>query len=173
MKIGIMSDSHDHLSYIQRAIHVFIENKVDKIVHCGDMVAPFIKRAMGELDHAKNIEVIGIYGNNDGERAGMRKILKGVMEIKGDFYQTEWDGLKVAVYHGTENPLLEGLIHSRKYHLVLCGHTHQLRTELINDTLVINPGETCGYLTENATCVLLDLSPQPLTLQNLKVIKLN
>jgi putative phosphoesterase len=174
MKIGVLSDSHDHLTNIKKAIDLFVEARVDKIVHCGDMVAPFIIRAMGTLENAKQIEVIGIYGNNDGERAGLRKVLKGFMEIKGDFYETTWDQVKIAVYHGTELKLLDALIQSKLYNIIFCGHTHQLRVETVNGVLVVNPGETCGYLTGRPTCVIVDLKEgKNITKDNVQIIDLD
>lgn len=174
MKIGVISDSHDHLPNIKKAFDLFLQAKVDKIVHCGDMVAPFIFRAMGALENAKQIEVIGIYGNNDGERGGLRKVLKGIMDIKGDFFETTWDQVKIAVYHGTEMKLLDALIQSKTYHLVLCGHTHQIRVETVNGVLVVNPGEACGYLNNRATIAIVDLKDgKNLTKNNVQIIDLS
>ena len=46
MKIGVFSDSHDHMENIRKAVDIFLEQKVEKIVHCGDIIAPFMVRAM-------------------------------------------------------------------------------------------------------------------------------
>ena len=170
MKIGVFSDSHDHLDNIRKVIHEFVTNKVDKIIHCGDMISPFIKRAMNELDAHVNIERIAVYGNNDGERAGLKTMLKGILEIKGDFHDFECDGLLIAVIHGTDNRLLDALIASKKYHLILCGHTHLLRNDLIDGVLVVNPGETCGYLTGKATYAIINLEKRPLTQENVQIL---
>jgi putative phosphoesterase len=170
LKIGVFSDSHDHLMNIRKVIDRFIEFKVDKIVHCGDMISPFIKRAMTALDPFPEIERIGVYGNNDGERAGLRKLLKNILEIQGDLHEIVWDGISIVIYHGTDARILNALIASKKYQLVLYGHTHQFRNEVIDEVLVVNPGETCGYLTEKATFAIIDLDKRPLSSQNVKII---
>ena len=90
MKIGVFSDSHDHMDNIRKVVDIFLEQKVEKIVHCGDIIAPFMVRAMSELK-GKAIEVIGVYGNNDGERLGLYKILGEIMKIKGDFHEVTWN----------------------------------------------------------------------------------
>src|SRR6056297_2357687 len=149
MKIGVFSDSHDHMINIEKATKVFLENDVQKIVHCGDLVAPFIKKAMSSLNGSK-IEAVGVFGNNDGERDNMNRIFGDVMKIKGDFMELNWNGHKIAVYHGTYQKMMKGLIDSQKYDLVLTGHTHNIWVERVGKTLVVNPGETCGILTGKA-----------------------
>ena len=41
MKIGVLSDTHDHIPKIKRAVEIFNEEKVDLVLHSGDIVAPF------------------------------------------------------------------------------------------------------------------------------------
>jgi hypothetical protein len=160
MQIGIISDSHDHMGNIEKAARVFAEKNVAKVIHCGDMIAPFIKRALTPLQ-GKNIDLLGVYGNNDGERLGIKKILGEIMQIKGDFHEDDWDGKKIAIYHGTDPRILDALFDSGRYDVILTGHTHNIRIEQKEKTLLVNPGETCGYLTGKATCALLDLQKVP------------
>jgi putative phosphoesterase len=47
-------------------------------------------------------------------------------------------------------------IKSGLYDVVIYGHTHERVFEEVDDVLVINPGECCGYLTGNPTVVILD-----------------
>ncbi len=159
MKIGLFSDSHDNMKNITKAVDIFVENGVKKIIHCGDLVAPFIGRAMTRL-HDTKIETIGVFGNNDGERDHMNELLGKAMKIKGDFMELTLQGKKTAVYHGTDQRILDNLIKSQKYDLILTGHTHQIRVETFKKTLVVNPGETCGYLTDRATCAIINLEDE-------------
>ena len=39
MKIGIISDSHDHWDNIKKAIKVFQDQKTDFVIHLGDYVS--------------------------------------------------------------------------------------------------------------------------------------
>ena len=172
MKIGVFSDSHDHMENIRKAVDIFLEQKVEKIVHCGDIVAPFIVRAMNELK-GKAIEGIGVYGNNDGERLGLYKILGEIMKMKGDFHEVTWNEKLIAIYHGTDNRVLDSVIKSQKYDLILCGHTHQVRIEQEGKTVIVNPGETCGYLTGKATCVVIDLASDPFDTNSIKIFEIS
>ena len=173
MKIGVLADSHDHLPNIQHVIEIFLREQVQKIVHCGDFVAPFIRRVLTGLE-GHDIEMVGVYGNNDGERTHLNRILAPLMEIKGDFHEMTWGEHhhKIAVYHGTDPRLLQAMITSGTYDLVLTGHTHEIRVEMREKTLVVNPGETCGYLTGKATCAIIDLGRPPLNPEVVQIISL-
>ena len=72
-----------------------------------------------------------------------------------DFKELEVGGRKIAVIHGTNELLVDALRKSGKYDLVIRGHTHH--TEIVKgQTMVINPGETCGYVSGVKTVILLD-----------------
>lgn len=173
MKIGIISDTHDHLPNIRKAVDLFIDERVDLIIHCGDYVAPFVKRAMTKLQEIDpSISVWGVFGNNDGERVGLKKIAGDIISFKGEFFEFEKKGKKFAVYHGTDLRLLENIIQSRLYDVVLTGHTHQPKVEMRDSTLVVNPGEGCGYLTGTATCAVLELAEGKLSPENVHMLKI-
>ncbi|MFB6181039.1 MAG: metallophosphoesterase [Candidatus Nanohalobium sp.] len=133
MKIGIVSDTHDNLDAARSAAE-FFENHVDKVVHCGDMVAPFTAELFD-----RGFDFYYIRGNNDGEWN-----LKETVEEFGEFYnniaELEFGGRKIAAYHGTEEEVVESLVDSEKYDYVLRGHTHERKLERKNDTVEINPG---------------------------------
>ena len=77
MKIGIMSDSHDHIENVKKSIAVFKEKNVDYVIHLGDIVNPNSVIAM------KGIKVIAIFGNNDGDTFRLVKAFNSVNgEIK-------------------------------------------------------------------------------------------
>ena len=77
-------------------------------------------------------------------------------EIRGFFAELCADGLKIALLHGHEEELLRSLVSSGAYDVAVHGHTHEAKAERSGDTLVINPGEVCGYLTGKCTIALLD-----------------
>ena len=41
MQVGVMSDSHDNIPNVKRAVALFNEIGVDLVVHAGDFIAPF------------------------------------------------------------------------------------------------------------------------------------
>lgn len=140
MKIGIMSDSHDHIEHIIRSIEVFKSRNADYVVHLGDFVNPNSVRACG------GIPLKGIFGNNDGDRFRLMHAFNDIHgEIKGDYYEFEEDNLRFACYHGTELQIKDALVECGKYDVVLYGHTHKNENTKIGNTLVLNPGTTHGF----------------------------
>ncbi len=59
MKIGLISDTHDNIQNIQKAIISFNEKLVRVVIHAGDIVSP---EAVEAFDGMK---LIGVLGNND------------------------------------------------------------------------------------------------------------
>lgn len=145
-----MSDSHDNLKAINRAVNEFNQVGVDLVVHAGDLISPFTAREFNKLQ----APLEAVFGNNDGERHGL-KTAYSELTVLCDFKEIKFNGREIALIHGTEEPLVEALTLSGKYDIVIRGHTHQMKiTE--GPTMVINPGETCGYLTDEKTVILLD-----------------
>jgi putative phosphoesterase len=154
MKIGIMSDTHDYLPNIRKAIEIFNEEGVEAVIHCGDFVSLFVIK---EFEHL-NANIIATYGNNDGERCKLKEWLKNINEenIIDDFISIEIDGLRFFITHGHHQSVLEMAIKSGLYDVVVYGHTHERVFEEVDDVLIINPGECCGYLTNIPTIGILD-----------------
>jgi uncharacterized protein len=148
--IGIMSDSHDHLESIRAAVEVFNQAKVDLVVHAGDLIAPFTSKEFDKLQ----APLEAIFGNNDGERRGLRAAYAELCTLE-DFKELEIGERKIAVIHGTNESMVDALRESGKYDLVVRGHTHRMEV-VKGQTMVINPGETCGYVSGVKTVMLLD-----------------
>ena len=126
---------------IEKAVKIFKDSKVRFVLHAGDYVNPQAVRGF------QGIKLIGILGNNDLNKAGLADAFNEIGgELKGELYEFNEDGIKFAVYHGTRSNQKEALIHSRKYDVIVCGHTHQLQKLNIDKTMVINPGTAKGWL---------------------------
>jgi putative phosphoesterase len=82
------------------------------------------------------------------------------LEVRGSFAKIVVDGLKIALLHGTEAELLQSLIDSEGFDVVVHGHDHKAEVYRKGKTLVVNPGELCGYLSGKSTVALLDTKKQ-------------
>ena len=71
MKIGIISDTHDDVGNVQRAIEMFNVERVQYVIHAGDYIFPGIVKEFEKL----NSKLIGVLGNNDGEKCTSTKKL--------------------------------------------------------------------------------------------------
>jgi len=103
-------------------------------------------------------KLVGVFGNNDGDRELLKKRFASIetAEIRGGFAEVTVDGLKIALLHGEENELLNSLVNTECYDVVVHGHSHEARTYRKGKTIVINPGEVCGYLSGKSTIALFD-----------------
>ena len=153
MLVGIMADTHDRLPLLDKAVKTLNEEGVELVLHAGDYVAPFVVPRFKALD----ADMIGVFGNNDGDKELLRKRFAEIGgDIRGDFAEVVVDGLKIALLHGHEEELLHSLIGVNSYDVVVHGHTHEAGSHTQKKTLVVNPGEVCGYLTGRSTIALLD-----------------
>jgi len=161
MKIGIISDTHDRLPFIDRAVRKMNKKDVELVLHAGDYSAPFVTSRFKPL----KARMIGVFGNNDAEKELLRRNFNEIgIEIRGRFAEIQADGLKIALLHGEEKELLSSLLDTGSYNVVVYGHTHQSEVKRKKGVLVINPGEACGYLSGKATIGLLDTSTMEVTI---------
>jgi uncharacterized protein len=145
MKIGIISDTHDDIENVQRAIDIFNKEDVQYVIHAGDYVFPGVVLEFKRL----NAKLIGVLGNNDGEKG---LLLKAFLEVdgnlKGELGELRINDLKIGIYHGTSSEIKNHLVESKRYDIFVCGHTHRIEpagVEIGNyskdtSTLVLNPG---------------------------------
>ncbi len=154
MLIGAISDSHDNLPLIEKAVETLNEKKVGLVLHAGDFVAPFTIAKFKRL----NCPFIGVFGNNDGDPELLKKRFSETTNctIHDRFTQVTLDSYKIALLHGHETELLNAIIDSGFFNAVIHGHSHNPHVERRGKTLAINPGELCGFLTGKPTIALLD-----------------
>ncbi|AEA12899.1 phosphodiesterase [Thermoproteus uzoniensis 768-20] len=156
MLVGVVSDSHDNVDAIRRAARLFKDRGVELVIHAGDWVAPFSAKALREA-LGDGVRVVGVWGNNEGELLYFQKVASQFgVEILGYAGVVEADGRRIGVYHGTSDLLTEAMIRSGMFDVVVYGHTHRVDVRRVGRTLVVNPGELCGYLTGRRTAAVLD-----------------
>jgi len=163
MRIGIISDTHDHRHNVVQAVGIFARHKVEYVLHAGDIVAPFTAKAFSELE---GVKFIAVYGNNDGEKLFLRQTVEGFGgEIHEFCYKGELAGRKVYMTHTHHN--VEEVAASQMYDLLVYGHTHQQDIRKVGKTLIINPGEATDWITGSSHLVILDLACMTHTVETL------
>ncbi|MDR5673516.1 metallophosphoesterase [Halalkaliarchaeum sp. AArc-GB] len=134
MLLGIVSDTHDDLDAVEAAVTFFERDGVDAVVHCGDFVAPF-----SATPFDAGFDFYAVRGNNDGEW-NLQSVVDGFGTYLGEAGALSLDGRDIAVYHGTSDVLVDGLVDAGTYDYVLHGHTHAHGIEERGGTVRINPG---------------------------------
>ncbi|MFO7883144.1 MAG: metallophosphoesterase [Kosmotogaceae bacterium] len=141
----VISDSHDNIKTLSRAIEIANEREIQHLFHCGDIIAPFsakiVKGFKGKL-HA-------VFGNNDGEKFGLKKIL-------GDNLSSSPMALRVNNYNILMMHEPFNFRDLKGYDYVFYGHTHELDIRHENETTIINPGDSSGWVSGKPTCVIVE-----------------
>lgn len=137
MKLGVMSDSHDNIPNVKRAVALFNEIGVELVVHAGDFIAPFAIDPLADL----NCRVVGVFGNNDGERVVLVKKFEAIGEVHPNLASTSLGDKTIAVMHYPE--LAIPIAKSGDYDIVVYGHTHKIDTQKVS--VHTNEGTTDWY----------------------------
>jgi len=148
--IGIMSDSHDNCDAVQRAARFFKKMKCELIIHAGDFVAPFAAR---ELKHI-SCPVKAVFGNCDGEKRGLEKTIQPFGEIKEAPLVFSHQERTILITH--MHVSVDKYAATGKYEVIVFGHTHKPEIREVQGALLINPGETGGWLSGKSSVALLD-----------------
>ncbi|MEM1097442.1 MAG: YfcE family phosphodiesterase [Planctomycetota bacterium] len=159
MRIGVISDTHDRLPALAAALDAFAEAEVEALIHAGDYVAPFAAKLLTpDALRERGLDLPGglhaIYGNNDGERTGLKKTLPQIVDGP---VRIEIDGRRIAVAHFVD--WFDEADHAWA-DVLISGHNHEAeittRSVAGRDRLYLNPGECCGWLTGRCTVAILD-----------------
>ncbi|MBF0139350.1 MAG: YfcE family phosphodiesterase [Magnetococcales bacterium] len=140
MKWGLISDTHDHLVNIRKAMDLFARQGIERVLHMGDYGSPKSVLAM------EGMTVWGVLGNNDGEIGGLNRAFAHIGgTLWGQVGEFAFLSGKGVAYHGTIPAVGNALIASGAYDLVVLGHTHTPRDEWLGQTRVLNPGTAHGF----------------------------
>ncbi|MYC93519.1 MAG: metallophosphoesterase [Caldilineaceae bacterium SB0661_bin_32] len=141
MKVAILSDSHDNIWNLEKALAAVSSEGCDVMLHCGDLVAPFI---VAQMAQAFDGPVHVIEGNNDGDGRLQQQVAAGFPQVTlhGPYAELELGGRKVALIHYPEPA--RRIAQSGLFDLVCYGHDHQRRHERVGECLLVNPGEVMG-----------------------------
>ncbi len=140
MRLGIISDSHDHVWNLRAALAGLAAT--DALICCGDCCSPFIIGIIGEGYAGRPIHIV--FGNNDGDlfRITQNAARFPQITLHGELFIGEFAGRRVLANH---YPTIARQALSGEYDLVCYGHDHLRANERHGDTLLINPGTLHGY----------------------------
>lgn len=151
MRIGVVSDTHNHLTNVARIVALLNGAKVDRVVHTGDITQAKTLHALAALE----APLVGVFGNNDLERDALER---ASAELGFHFVdpplRVEWGGCRIVVVHDP----LELAAHAIGADVLLHGHDHQTRRRWQDGALVFNPGECAGHLAGHNRVGVVDLT---------------
>lgn len=146
MKLAIVSDTHDNLATLEKAVSWMNKNGIEEIIHCGDVCSTdtfqwFAKNFTGKIHLS--------LGNIDEDHSliagGTPDIAKNTRTILHKKYgEVKVNGNQIAFCH---YPMLaRQLAQTGKYDFVFYGHTHQPWEEKVGACRLINPGNLANLL---------------------------
>jgi len=141
MRIAVVSDSHDHIPNLRRAVLCANQEGAELLIHCGDLISPFMLPCLERFNGQAHV----IYGNNSGDQhliaahcaAPESRILHH--GIHGTLVA---GSVRIAIEHYPR--WARALARSGDFDLVCYGHTHLFHAERLGDCLLLNPGELLG-----------------------------
>lgn len=159
MKLAIVSDSHDNIPRIDQMLGIIKNEKIDTIIHCGDVttlvtIKYLSKRFVGKIYLS--------LGNVDRMHGLEKKDIKlNNVTVFDNFGELEINNINIAFVHFPE--IAKELANTKKYDFVFYGHTHKPWEEIIENTHVVNPGTLAGIFNKS-TFAMLDLDSKELKL---------
>ena len=152
MRVGVLADTHDRLPAIAEFVRRFQEEGIGLILHAGDYCSPF---ALGPYADA-SIALAGVFGRNDGDPEGLRA--RGAQAMGIELYESphsvELGGQRLLIVHDIGDVAARSIA---EHGVVIHGCTHQQQMQTRGDTLILNPGEGCGWIYGTPTAAILDL----------------
>jgi putative phosphoesterase len=152
MRIGLMSDTHDRVPAIDALLREMLARGVNFVLHAGDFCSPFSLKPF--QDH--NVAMAGVFGRNDGDREGL--ISAATQGMGQELFESP-HGMtmlenKILIVHDIGDVVERSVLAHR---IVVHGHTHLQEMKTRNDTLIVNPGEACGWLYGAPSAAILDI----------------
>ena len=161
MLVGIFADSHDHLDYIRTAVDRFNEAECEVVLFAGDFVSTICVPPLRKL----NCPVVAAFGDNDGNKIGLRAGFTIIGELGEPPVRYEADdGTRFVIVHMLRQ--LRG--YEDGFDVAIYGHTHKPRVHHDEQGhLYINPGETAGWTFNRPTIATFDTATRETTIIDL------
>jgi putative phosphoesterase len=152
MRIGLIADTHDRLPAIAELVKQMQAAGVGMLLHAGDYCSPFALRTFEDTQ----MSLAGVFGKNDGDQQGLVSRAQAAFgaELFESPHSFEIGGRRILLVHDI------GDVHQRSiasHEIVIHGATHQQEMKTRGETLIVNPGEACGWLYGTPSAAILDL----------------
>jgi hypothetical protein len=152
MRVGLLSDTHDRVPAIDALLKRMLALDVNFVLHAGDYCSPFSLKPF--QDH--NVAMAGVFGRNDGDPEGIRSFAEQGMgqELFESPHSIKFGEHKVLIVHDIGDVSERSVL---AHGIVIHGHTHLQEMKTRGETLIVNPGEGCGWLYGSPSAAILDL----------------
>ena len=152
MLLGLLSDTHDRLPAIDGLVREMLSKGVGMVLHAGDFCSPFSLRPLLEY----NVTMAGVFGRNDGDHEGLKAYAASGLgiELFESPHSMDVGGQHILLVHDLVDVNPRSI---EAHNIVVHGFTHREEMKTRGDTLIVNPGEGCGWLYGPPSAAILDL----------------
>ena len=152
MRVGLIGDTHDRLPAIAELVKQMQASGVGMVLHAGDYCSPF---ALKPFEDAQ-VSLAGVFGKNDGDQQGLISRAQSAFgaELFESPHSFEINGHRILLVHDIADVQKRSI---DAHEIVIHGHTHQQEMKTRGETLIVNPGEGCGWLFGTPSAAILDL----------------
>ena len=122
------------------------------VLHAGDFCSPFALKAFEDAQ----ISLAGVFGRNDGDHEGLLSRAQAGFgaELFESPHSFEIGGRRILLVHDIGEVSKRSVL---SHEIVIHGSTHQQEMKTRGETLIVNPGEACGWLFGTPSAAVLDL----------------
>jgi uncharacterized protein len=151
MRIGVMADTHDRVPAVSELLEKLAQRGVSMVMHAGDYCSPFCLAPF----HQRGMALLGVFGRNDGDRETLSAYAARGMgtEIYESPHSFDVAGKRVLLVHDIAEVTARSI---ESHDFVIHGSSHLQSDRKVGTTLVINPGEACGWIHGECTAAILD-----------------
>lgn len=158
MKVGLLSDTHNHLREARRALDLLLARGARHLVHCGD-VGEDVVDLLSAVCLQHGIQAHVAVGNCDRAHLEDAPFLASPAGIeRAEAPEFVLAGQRCLALHGDNMTRLETAANSGAYDWVFTGHTHAPADRRTGKTRVLNPGSPVRPRRGPPTVALLDLA---------------
>jgi uncharacterized protein len=152
MRVGLIADTHDRMPAITELVRQMQTAGIGMILHAGDYCSPFSLKPFEDA----HVSLAGVFGKNDGDPEGL--VSRGQSAFGIELFESphsfEIGGRRILLVHDIADVQPRSV---SAHDVVIHGSTHQQEMKTRGETLIVNPGEACGWLYGTPSAALLDL----------------
>lgn len=174
MRLAIISDTHDNIPNIEKALNWLNKEGIKTLLHCGDVST---RETMEYISRKFPGEIFAVFGNMDVGKNNDWQFSN--VKIFPETAELEFDKIKIAFCHMPETA--KKLAKTGKYDFVFYGHTHKPWEEKVpaqspsgnvagkGECRLANPGNLAGIFF-NPTFAVYDTETDKLELKILETL---
>ena len=157
MKVGLISDTHNHLRESRRALDLLVARGARHLVHCGD-VGEDVVALLSAVCQEHGIRAHVAVGNCDRAHLEDAPFLASPAGIeRAEAPEFVLAGKRCLALHGDNETRLEAALAAETFDYVFTGHSHAPADQRLGNTRRLNPGSPVRPRRGPPTVALLDL----------------